>query len=195
MNGFEKRREQKKKQILQSLTDMIMTRNFKEIGVREIAQHAGVSPASIYNFFGSKEELAKQIFYHQMDEAGREFSDMMNSDFPFEDKMNKMYEVSVTNQDTLNNEGMKNFMFEDPVFKEHIEDYASTVVIPEIIKLIEQGKAEGKIAGGISAEAIMIFMNGIMAMLSNPTTVEKLNVDLRKELGDLFFYGIFGKKE
>lgn len=57
-----KNAENRKKQILQSLIDMIMTRNFKEIGVREIAQHAGVSPASIYNFFGSKEELAKEIF-------------------------------------------------------------------------------------------------------------------------------------
>nr|WP_189025691.1 TetR/AcrR family transcriptional regulator [Paenibacillus albidus] len=177
------------------MTHMIMTRNFKEIGVREIAEHAGVSPASIYNFFGSKEELAKQIFYHQMDTAGKEFSEMMNSDSPFEEKMQKMYEVSVNNQETLNNEGMKNFMFEDPVFKEHIEDYARIVAIPEIMKLIEQGKAERKIAGGISAEAIMIFMNGIMAMLSNPSFADKLDVDLRKELGDLFFYGIFGQRE
>ncbi|MFD1906409.1 TetR/AcrR family transcriptional regulator [Paenibacillus rhizoplanae] len=36
---------------MQSLTKLIMTRNFKEIGVREIAQQAGVSPASIYNFW------------------------------------------------------------------------------------------------------------------------------------------------
>ncbi|WP_179088532.1 TetR/AcrR family transcriptional regulator [Paenibacillus sp. FSL R5-0766] len=195
MNGFEKRREQKKKQILQSLIDMIMTRNFKEIGVREIAQHAGVSPASIYNFFGSKEELAKEIFYHQIEESGKEFSLVMNSDIPFEDKMSKMYEVSVNNQETLNSEGIKNFMFEDPAFKEHVEDYARNVVIPELMKLIEQGKAEGKIKGGVSAEAIMIFMNGIMTMLSEPSFVEKLNVNVRKDLGKLFLYGILGKRE
>ncbi|MVO98588.1 TetR/AcrR family transcriptional regulator [Paenibacillus lutrae] len=195
MNGFEKRRQQKKKQILHSLTDMIMTRNFKEIGVREIAQHAGVSPASIYNFFGNKEVLAKEVFYYQMDEAGKDFINMMNSDLPFEDKMNKMYEVSVHNQESLNSEGMKNFMFEDPAFKEHIQQYAHTVIIPEVMKLIEQGKAEGKVTGGVSAEAIMIFMNGIIAMMGNPSISEKLTVDLRKELGNLFLYGILGKKE
>lgn len=195
MNGFERRRQLKKQQILQSLTDMIMTRNFKEIGVREIAQQAGVSPASIYNFFGNKEVLAKEVFYYQMDEAGKEFIKVMNADLPFEDKMNKMYEVSVTNQESLNSEGLKNFMFEDPAFKEHIEQYASTVIIPEVMKLIEQGKAEEKISGGISAEAIMIFMNGIIAMMSNPAISKKLTVDLRKELGELFLYGILGKKE
>lgn len=62
MNGFEKRRQQKKKQILESLTDMVMTRNFKEIGVREIAQHAGVSPGSIYNFLAIKRSWPKKSF-------------------------------------------------------------------------------------------------------------------------------------
>ncbi|MEK3758289.1 TetR/AcrR family transcriptional regulator [Paenibacillus sp. FSL P4-0338] len=195
MNGFEKRRQQKKKQILESLTDMVMTRNFKEIGVREIAQHAGVSPGSIYNFFGNKEELAKEVFYHQMEEEGKDFIQMMNSDLPFEEKMNKMYEVSVNNQESITSEGMKNFIFTDPAFKAYVEQYANTVAIPEIMKLIEQGKAEGKVTGGVSAEAIMIFMNGIITMLGNPSITENLTVDLRKELGNLFLYGVLGKKE
>lgn len=195
MNGFEKRRQQKKKQILESLTDMVMTRNFKEIGVREIAQQAGVSPGSIYNFFGNKEELAKEVFYHQMEEAGKDFIQMMNSDLPFEEKMNKMYEVSVNNQESLTSEGMKNFIFTDPAFQTYVEQYANTVAIPEIMRLIEQGKAEGKVTGGVSAEAILFFMNGIVAMISNPSIAEKLTVDLRKELGNLFLYGVLGKKE
>ncbi|MEK4852016.1 TetR/AcrR family transcriptional regulator [Paenibacillus sp. FSL H7-0756] len=195
MNGFEKRRQQKKKQILESLTDMVMTRNFKEIGVREIAQQAGVSPGSIYNFFGNKEELAKEVFYHQMEEEGKDFIQMMNSDLPFEEKMNKMYEVSVNNQESITSEGMKNFIFTDPAFKAYVEQYANTVAIPEIMKLIEQGKAEGKVTGGVSAEAIMIFMNGIITMLGNPSIAENLTVDLRKELGNLFLYGVLGKKE
>ncbi|ETT32951.1 TetR family transcriptional regulator [Paenibacillus sp. FSL R7-269] len=195
MNGFEKRRQQKKKQILESLTDMVMTRNFKEIGVREIAQQAGVSPGSIYNFFGNKEELAKEVFYHQMEEEGKDFIQMMNSDLPFEEKMNKMYEVSVNNQESITSEGMKNFIFTDPAFKAYVEQYANTVAIPEIMKLIEQGKGEGKVTGGVSAEAIMIFMNGIITMLGNPSIAENLTVDLRKELGNLFLYGVLGKKE
>ncbi|WP_238651744.1 TetR/AcrR family transcriptional regulator [Paenibacillus piscarius] len=195
MNGFEKRRQQKKEQILQSLTKLIMTRNFKEIGVREIAQQAGVSPASIYNFFGSKERLAKEVFYYEMDNIGNDFIQMIHSDLTFKEKMERMYELSVNNQETLNSEGMKNFMFEDPAFKEHVEQYAGEVIIPEIMKLIEQGQAENQINGGVSAEAIMMYMQGLIAMMGNPSMAEKLTVNMRKELGNLFFYGIFGKKE
>lgn len=194
MNGFQKRREQKKQQILRSLHNMIMNRNFQEIGVREIAKEAGVSPASIYNFFGSKEELAKQIFYHLMEEEGEAFQKMMEADIPFEEKMENMYALSISNQETLNNDGLKNFMFEDPVFTEHIEQYSRTVVIPAIMKLIEQGKQEQKISGGVSSEAILFFMNVIMQMLSSSSVRDKLNVEMRKEIGHLFFYGIFGKK-
>ncbi|QTH45222.1 TetR/AcrR family transcriptional regulator [Cohnella sp. LGH] len=194
MNGFQKRREQKKQQILRSLHNMIMNRNFQEIGVREIAKEAGVSPASIYNFFGSKEELAKQIFYHLMEEEGEAFQKMMEADIPFEEKMENMYALSISNQETLNNDGLKNFMFEDPVFTEHIEQYSRTVVIPAIMKLIEQGKQEQKISGGVSSEAILFFMNVIMQMLGSSSVRDKLNVEMRKEIGHLFFYGIFGKK-
>lgn len=195
MNGFEKRRQKKKEQILQSLTKLIMTRNFKEIGVREIAEQAGVSPASIYNFFGSKEMLAKEVFYYEMDSTGSDFIQMINSDLPFKEKMERMYELSVNNQESLNSEGMKNFMFEDPSFKQHVEQYAGEVIIPEIMKLIEQGQEENQINGGVSAEAIMIYMQGLIAMMGNPSVAEKLTVNMRKELGNLFFYGIFGKKE
>lgn len=32
-------------------------------------------------------------------------------------------------------------------------------------------------------------------MLGNPSIAENLTVDLRKELGNLFLYGVLGKKE
>ncbi|MFD1906410.1 hypothetical protein ACFSQ7_24265 [Paenibacillus rhizoplanae] len=82
-----------------------------------------------------------------------------------------------------------------PRLKEHVEQYAGEVIIPEIMKLIEQGQAENQINGGVSAEAIMMYMQGLIAMMGNPSIAEKLTVDMRKELGNLFFYGIFGKKE
>ncbi|ALS26399.1 TetR family transcriptional regulator [Paenibacillus sp. 32O-W] len=194
MNGFQKRRERKKQQILNSLKSMIMERNFQEIGVREIAKQAGVSPASIYNFFGSKEELAKQIFYHIMEEEEEAFRNLMEADLPFEEKLEKLYEFSVTNQETWSSDGIKNIMFDDPVFKEHIEQYSKTTAIPALMKLIEQGKNERKISGEVSSEAILFFLNAMTAIISNPSVKDRLDVELRKEIGHLFFYGLFGRK-
>ena len=194
MNGFEKRRAQKKERILQSLKDMITERNFQDIGVREIAQHAGVSPASIYNFFGNKEELAKQVVYHMMDEAGASFRSMMAEDIPFEEKFEKLYQITVTKQDTWKSDGMKNVFFGDPAVQAHMERYTATVTVPALLQLIEQGKAEGKISTSVSAESVVFLLSAIAAMFGNPAVRDKMSIQQRKEIAHLFFYGLFGLK-
>ncbi|MUK90531.1 TetR family transcriptional regulator [Ornithinibacillus sp. L9] len=195
MNGYEKRRNEKKKQIIHALTDLVGTRNLREIGVREIAERAGVSPASIYNFFGSKEELAKQVFYEATEEIIKEFQELFEDvDIPFNEKINKTLTISSKNQEMLNSEGLKNFMFEDSDFKQYIEELSKEKIIPMFMKLIEQGKVEGVIKQGVSAKAIIMYMNSLTTMMSNPEIRENLDVELRKEMTYLFMYGIFGSE-
>lgn len=192
MNGFEKRREEKKKQILHSLTDLVATRNLREIGVREIAERAGVSPASIYNFFGSKEELAKQVFYQVTEDAVGDFQQLAETDIPFKDKAKQLLELNNDNQSKLNSEGLKNFMFEDPDFRQHMEEYVATVAIPLFEKIIEQGKREGAISHGVSNRAIMLYFNAFSQLMGDPAFRESMDVELRKDFSQLLMYGLFG---
>ncbi len=194
MNGFQKRREQKKEQILDSLKSLMMERNFQQIGVREIASQAGVSPASVYNFFGSKEELAKQVFYRIMEEAEQDFLRLMESGLGFEEKLERLYDMSVTSQETWSSEGIQNIRFDDPVFKEHIEQYSKETTIPAFMKLIRQGKEERKISGGVSSEAILLYLNAFMSIVNDPSVRNGMSVELRKEIGHLFYFGILGRK-
>ncbi|TCK86732.1 TetR family transcriptional regulator [Natranaerovirga hydrolytica] len=192
MNGFEKRREIKKNQIIDALKELIMVRNFKDIGVREIADRAGVSPASIYNFFGNKDELAKEVFYKYMEDIGNKFVEMIDSDLSFKEKVKRMFDDSVKYQEQLNSEGLKNFILEDPAFKKHVEEYAYKVTIPMMVRLIEQGKVEGYISNGISINTIVLFSSTFMNIFSNPEVRNNCDVQTRKELTQLFLYGVFG---
>jgi AcrR family transcriptional regulator len=195
MNGFDKRRHEKKKQIINALTNLVGTRNLRQIGVREIAERAGVSPASIYNFFGSKEELAKQVFYQVAEEGIEEFLELIDdNEMSFKEKIKKVIVISSNNQEMLNSEGLKNFMFEDQGFRQYIEELTENRSIPMFIKLIEQGRAEGDISKAVSARAIMMYMNSLSTMMSNPTFRENLDVELRKEMTHLFLYGLFGSE-
>lgn len=195
MNGFEKRRNQKKSQIINALTDLVGTRNLREIGVREVAERAGVSPASIYNFFGSKEELTKQVFNQVAEDIFVEFEEFVNDqEMPYKEKIKKFLSASTKNQEMLNNEGLKNFMFEDPDFKKYIEELTEKRVLPLFMKLIEQGKKEGYITQEVSARAIMLYMNAFSMMVSNPEVRATLDLELRKETTHLFLYGLFGNE-
>lgn len=193
MNGFERRRERKKQYILNALTDLVMTRNFKEIGVREIAKCAGVSPASIYKFFGSKEELAKQVLYKHLEKVKQNADIKLSKDASFKDKCNILCEIYNDTQKVLNSDGIRNLMIDDPTFKKHFEEHARETINSVIYKIIEQSKQKGEIPNIISTEAITIYVSSAINAISSIEINQDMNLKLRNELMMLFFYGIFGE--
>ncbi|MCO8292274.1 MAG: TetR/AcrR family transcriptional regulator [Tetragenococcus koreensis] len=196
MNGFDKRRNEKKEQIIHALTDLIGTKNLKKIGVREIAEHANVSPASIYNFFGSKEELAKQVFFQVTEEVTEETRKLIDDNtLSFKEKVKQLLSVSLKRQELFNSEGLKNFMFEDKSFKKYIDKLVHEQQIPMFMRLIDQGKEEGFISTHISARAIIMYLDTISTMMSNSEVRENMDIELRKEMTYIFMYGLFGDQE
>jgi len=193
MNGFEKRRERKKEYILNALSDLVMTRNFKEIGVREIAKCAGVSPASIYKFFGSKEELAKQVLYKHLDKVRQDVNKKISKNVPFKDKCNLLCEAYNDTQKAFNSDGIRNLMIDDPAFREHFEEHAKRTVNSIIFEIIEQSKRNGEIPNNVSTEAITIYVSSAINIISSIDLKHDINLELRNELIKLFFYGIFGE--
>src|SRR5665811_191190 len=61
MDGFERRRQQKKDSILKAAKELYKQYGYKKASVAEIAKRASVSQVSIYNFFGSKENLKQEL--------------------------------------------------------------------------------------------------------------------------------------
>lgn len=70
-------REVRRQLIIDSTIRMLSQRPFAEIGMREIAAAAGVSPASIYRYFPSRNDLLVEAFVHQMNMIGNEFDRKM----------------------------------------------------------------------------------------------------------------------
>ena len=57
MDGFEKRREQKKKDILKAALSLFQQYGVQKVTISEIAKKANVSQVTIYNYFESKDNL------------------------------------------------------------------------------------------------------------------------------------------
>ncbi len=55
MDGFQKRTEAKKDKIIEQATYLFQEHGFSDTNIQDIAKYAGVSPVSIYNYFGNKE--------------------------------------------------------------------------------------------------------------------------------------------
>jgi AcrR family transcriptional regulator len=83
MNGYERRTEAKKKAIIDAARELFTERGVTDVGVGEIAAKAGVSQVSIYNYFGDKHTLAKEVLIAFLDKAIQEYEEILNREFPF----------------------------------------------------------------------------------------------------------------
>lgn len=188
MNGFELRREKKMQDILDAAFKLFSANGIKSVSIAEIAKKANVSQVSIYNFFESKENLARQAFFNMMDEKMKDLEMLVGSTLPFPEKFEKMVFISLESAKDLNEDFYQSELISDPSIQKFLEEYSHNKTLPLLMDLIEQGKREGCIDNELSSESILIYINSVNAVLQS-----NINKKVRMDLGKLFFYGLFGQ--
>jgi AcrR family transcriptional regulator len=184
MNGFEKRRQQKKDSILKAAKRLFNQYGFDKVTIAEIAKEAQVSPASVYNFFGSKENLKQQLLRKIKDDHYRLSMEILESGEPIKRKLERLLASRV--------EFYGNY---SPAFLSGMESLNDTEThqykefTRAFFRLIEEGQKEGVINDSISAEAIGLYLEIIRYYFANkPSATQKFanNPGLTKELFTLF---------
>lgn len=71
MNGFEKRTQEKKNQVLEATFRLINTdAGIENVTIDEIAKHSNVGKTTIFKYFGSKENLIHEVFKSFLTQMG-----------------------------------------------------------------------------------------------------------------------------
>ena len=76
----EKEKQARKQIVIESALALFAKKPFYEVGMREVADEAGISPATIYRYFPSQEELFNEAFLQDISSACREFERMVGKD-------------------------------------------------------------------------------------------------------------------
>lgn len=76
----EKEREARKQIIIDSALALFAKKPFYEVGMRDVADEAGVSPATLYRYFPSQEELFVEAFIQDISAVSLEFENMVKND-------------------------------------------------------------------------------------------------------------------
>lgn len=192
MNGFELRRQEKKKDIISAAFTLFSKNGIAAVKITDIAEKANVSKVSIYNFFGSKEELAQQVLFDYMDKKAVEFKTFMTSDLSFKEKLNMIQTENMKSLEELTTgetDGlMSNELTSSPQVQQFLKAYSEANIKPLFVEFIEQGKLEGDIDIDLSTESILMYIQAISGVLSTHLTVNQ-----RTEIGKLMYYGLKGK--
>jgi AcrR family transcriptional regulator len=197
MNGFERRKEKKKESIRRAAMELFARYGFSKVSVKDIAVKAGVSHATIYNHFNSKEELVNDVMHREMDKMMAGAHQIINSDEDFITKVEMIRSSKVGMAGRYNGEMLKTAINISPEVYQYLDNLWQEETNQLMQELVEQGKQQGYINKEISTQAIMFYFDLIRAgAFACAETIKNMDIDpkLTDDVNRLFLYGLIEKR-
>lgn len=197
MNGFERRKERKKDAVRTAALELFRDFGVRKVTIGDIASKAGVSPVTIYNHFGSKEELVRDVVKHFILGLLEKYRAIMSSERPFLEKLEMIVFDKTQIARTSNEEFMRKLMSDDPEIRRFIDSVFETQVRDLMTDFFLEGQKQGCIRPDVSRETFLlytgIFRRGIQAhpaLLGAP----EHNEILVRDISRLYLYGVMGQE-
>ncbi len=197
MNGFEKRTQQKKRKILNTAFELFTTHGVQKVSIQEIAKKAQVSQVTIYNYFGSKEQMLVESikdYYMKQIEQFEKLVEDPESDF--KEKIESIISIKSDNILSFNPDFIQTFISDIPELQSFIQEVMENHSMPLFIKLLEEGKQQGYVQQNISVDILMFYMNMFYEGIQKRKDLFETEESVQKftdEILHLFFYGVMGK--
>ncbi|MBD2863352.1 TetR/AcrR family transcriptional regulator [Paenibacillus oceani] len=195
MNGYERRKQKKIDQIYNVSQQLFFKHGFSKVSVNEIAQMANVSPATIYNYFGTKERLYADMLMDWMDKQLELYEDILQSGLSFPDKTKKLMLLEAKNLKMLSEEFLNVPSSELGGLSEMMESYSGNQVMRFFIKFVAMGKQEGFIHQDQTEETTLLYFTMFKKELGRQWEAGNQELVHRSMdvLMELFFFGLVGQ--
>ena len=196
MNGFEKRKQLKMKQIEDAAFLLFTKYGVQKVNIQDIAKKANVSQVTIYNYFGSKDHLLYTVLKNFMDRKMDQFIQLKDSRLDFKTKIETLIQSKLEDTETFSPQFIQGIFTQTGPIAELFQTYTERSV-PLIHELLEEGKEKGYVSGELSLETLMFFLNTILSSLRMNTgrfSDEERKRQFIKETHHFIFYGLVGKQ-
>ncbi len=199
-NGFTRRKEQSKEEIRKAAWELFSQFGVEKVTIVEIAHKAGVSQATIYNNFGSKEALAREFVTSAADRLANRVQEVLIPNQTYAEKMAALMgflsEVMMQERRSLGNAVMftsSDDLLNDPEIKK-IRDSAQEKMTDLLLGLVQEGKDQGQISQDLSEAACRIYFTAFMDIFTQPQLQRQYaqNPQVVQDLGQLMMFGLSG---
>jgi AcrR family transcriptional regulator len=197
MKGPGLRAEKNRKKIVSTALELFQAGGIKKISVSDIARDAGVTPATVYNHFASKDVLVREAVKEWYADTLKRYQEVLRLDLPFEEKFQKLISFKSVIAGKMHAEFLLATTSDDP----EIRDYLNAEYMPEVTGTVytffDEGRKQGYVSPDLSTETILryseIIRKGINAE-SDLSEEPEYTAKLLRELTPIVLYGIFGKR-
>lgn len=197
MNGYERRKQKKIEQIYSIAFQLFSKYGFQKVSVNEIAQKAKVSPATIYNYFGTKEQLYADMLMNWLDKQLEQYERILDSELSFPEKTKEIMLLEAQNLKILSDEFPKVPPSEASGLAEVMESDSGQKVMRFFMKFVAMGKQEGYIHRDLTEEVTMLYFTMYKNALGRyweAADQERLTRSIDQFI-ELFFYGLVGQAQ
>lgn len=179
MNGFEKRTQAKKSQVLEATFNLMNTdAGIENVTVDEIARHANVGKTTIFKYFGSKENLIHEVFKDFLTQMGEKARKTMAENKPFEETIIAMSQIKIQFLEKIN----KQFYFDLMDYFTKKDDDGLSLMMQEYVNesyslmldLFHRGRKEGKVDLKYSDEFLLIYFQALVEGISSPHIYQRI---------------------
>jgi AcrR family transcriptional regulator len=188
----------KKQRILDAALMLFkQTHDVKKVSIETIAKQAKVSPTTIYNNFGTRENLIYESIKELMKDNIERNRNIINSDIPFPNKIAGVMSSKMDLTANLNSEILEKIIRQDESISPLIGNVYENEIRPLWIKMMSDGKKEGYIDESLNEKVLLIYLDTIKAGLSinkdlwNDFTNK---IEIMKQMTSIMFYGFLKKK-
>ena len=197
MNGFERRKEQKRESIRLAALELFKSFGTKKVSVNDIAAKAGVSPVTIYNHFGSKRGLIRDVVKWLLAAIVSEYKAIIYSDRPYLERWEQMLFQKGEMRHAYHGELLQTILSTDPEIRQFVDAEMQGSIAQLWMDLIAEGKREGFIRPDMTPEAILLYVEMFRSLADRrPDLYIRLIEDdsLFRDFSRIFLYGLMGRE-
>jgi AcrR family transcriptional regulator len=192
-------KETKKERIIKTAVQLFSnSHNFNKVSIEDIARESNISPTTIYNNFGNRDNLIIEII-KQISLAGMEaYRAIIRADIPFPEKLKLSMTRKVNTVGELDWNVIDKMVSKDSRLAEFVAEINENEGKPILLELIEDGKRQGYIEPDLSSRAIMMYFEILQESGSaffriiNTPDVNPENV---QDLNHILFYGFMNREK
>lgn len=199
MNGFEKRTEQKKQQVLDAAFELINSNaGIEGVTIEDIARKANVGKTTIFKYFGNKENLIHEVFKNFISKIGDGAKKIVAENKPFEETLIALSQNKINYLKKIN----KQFYLDMMEFVTKKDNDGLSLILREytqtsiglMLDLFHRGRKEGKIDLKYSDEFLLLYFQVLVEGISSPHLYPKL-LPYTEEWTEMLIKGLAPGKE
>jgi len=187
---LERLKEEKKREIMRVACKLFAEKGYHNTTIPDIAKALNMSVGNLYNYFSSKEELAKEIMLYTSKLLGEKLRKVNELNTDFKEKSRRLvrsFIETALEEPELINYFLKVYLVNREVFKDGCEGFACvSEVVTEIMIFVSDGVEEGVFRNQDFFTAFVTIMGplGGIVFLYNEGLLEKSLPEYIDELAE-----------